>query len=121
MIIASRPDATVFSLPQLETLMAWAAARPRGFGICIMTDHENYPELAELYKHDRMSPLWFLNATLAGTAVITKASGADEELGTVGEALARVLVLDRLASEATCPTRVRARRSWHQPLRPYDS
>ncbi len=70
--------------------MAWAAARPQGFGLRIMTDHEDYPELAELYKHDRMSPLWFLNATLAGTIIITKASGADQELATVEEALARV-------------------------------
>jgi len=76
--------------------MAWGAARPQGFSVRIMTDHEDYPELAELYTHDRMSPLWFLNATQAGTAVITKASGADQELGTVEEALARVLELGRV-------------------------
>ncbi len=74
---------------------AWSAARPKGFGISIMTDHEDYPELAELFKHDRMSPLWFLNATQAGTAVIMRASGADQELGSVEEALARVLELER--------------------------
>jgi len=110
MATSSWPDATCFSLPQLETMVAWGAARPRGFSLCIMTDHEDYPELAELYKHDRMSPLWFLNATQAGTAVITKASGADQELATVEEALARVLELDRLASQAVCPTRFHARR-----------
>ena len=71
--------------------------------------HYNYPELAELYKHDRMSPLWFLNATQAGTAVLTKASGADEELGTVVAALARVLELDR-AANATGRKRSRAQR-----------
>jgi len=48
MVTPNRPDATCFSLPQLETIMAWGAARPQGFGICIMTDHEDYPELAEL-------------------------------------------------------------------------
>jgi len=110
MATSSWPDATCFSLPQLETMVAWGTARPRGFSLCIMTDHEDYPELAELYKHDRMSPLWFLNATQAGTAVITKASGADQELATVEEALARVLELDRLASQAVCPTRFHARR-----------
>jgi hypothetical protein len=95
MVTTSRPDATFFSVAQLETIMAWSAARPKGFGISIMTDHEDYPELAELFKHDRMSPLWFLNATQAGTAVIMRASGADQELGSVEEALARVLELER--------------------------
>jgi hypothetical protein len=109
MVTSSRPDATCFSLPQLETIMAWGAARPQGFGIRIMTDHEDYPELAEFYKHDRMSPLWFLNATQAGTAVITRASGADQELGTVEEALARVLELE-LASSPLWPTRSRVQR-----------
>ena len=109
MSTASRPDATCFSLSQLETVLAWSAARLQGFTVRIMTDHEDYPELAEFYKHDRMSPLWFLNATQAGTAVITKASGADEELGTIEEALARILVLDRLASRKTWPTRSRSK------------
>ncbi len=89
------PDATCFSMSQLETIMAWGAAQPRGFSVRIMIDHEDYPELAELFKHDRMSPLWFLNATQAGTAVITKASGADQELGSVELALARVLELEQ--------------------------
>jgi len=79
----------------------------------------DYPELAELYRHDRISPLWFLNATLAGTAVITKASGADQELGTVEEALARVLELEKPASVATCPTRARARHGGHRSLHPH--
>ncbi len=95
MATTSRSEATFFSLSQLETIMAWSAARPQGFGISIMTDHEDYPELAELYKHDRMSPLWFLSATQAGTAVIIKASGVDQELASVEEALARVLELER--------------------------
>jgi len=110
MIIGSRPDAICFSFPQLETIMAWSASQPRGFGVRIMTDHEDYPELAELYKHDRMSPLWFLNATQAGTAVITKASGADCELDTVEAALAQVLELDRLTSNAIWPMCSRVQR-----------
>ena len=110
MDIGSRPDAICFSLPQLEAIMAWGAGHPRGFAVRIMTDHEDYPELAELYKHDKMSPLWFLNATQAGTAVITKASGADHELGTVEAALARVLELDALASNAVWPMRPRVQR-----------
>lgn len=82
--------------------MGCGPARPQGFGVRIMTDHEDYPELAELYRHDRMSLLWFLNATEAGTVVITKASGAEQELGTVEEALARVL-------ERAAPNAVRRR------------
>jgi len=116
MITASRPDATSFSLPQLQALVAWGASRPRGFGVRVMTDHEDYPELAELYKHDRMSPLWFLSATLAGTVVIARASGADQELGTVEAALARVLELERSAPDAVC--RTRAQRGCHRSLRP---
>jgi len=42
--------------------------------------------------------------------VITKASGADEELGTVEEALARVLELEHSASDALWPTRARVQR-----------
>ncbi len=94
MIVTDRFDATCFSLAQLETIMAWDAARPGGFGVRIMTDHEDCPEMAEVYKHDRMSPLWFLNATEAGTMLMTKASGANEELGTIEDALARVLELE---------------------------
>ncbi len=86
-----------------------------------MTDHEDYPELAELYKHDRMSPLWFLSATLAGTVVITTASGVDQELDTVEAALARVLELERPAPDTVCRTRTRAQRSWHRSLRPSGS
>ncbi len=108
MIIKSRSDATFFSVPQLETITAWGAAQPRGFSVRLMTDHEDYPELAELYTHDRRSPLWFLYATQAGTAAITKASGAEEELGIIEEALARILVLDRLAFRETWPTRSRS-------------
>ncbi len=111
MITASWPDATSFSLPQLETILAWDATRPQGFGIRIMTDHEDYPELAELYKHDKMSPLWFINATQAGTAVITKASGANQEVGTVEQALARVLELESQASTAIWPMCAPAQRS----------
>ena len=100
MVTAPRSAPSYFSLQQLQTITAWSMARHQGFGVRVMTDHEDYPELAELYKHDRMSPLWFLNATEAGTAVITKASGANEELGSVEEALTRVLLRDRLESTA---------------------
>ncbi len=112
-------DAVCFSLPQIATIMAWGSALPQGFSVRIMTDHEDYPELAELYKHDRMSPLWFLNATQAGTAVITKASGVDQELATVEEALARVLELERLAPDAAWLMRARAQRTGHRSLRSY--
>jgi hypothetical protein len=95
MIVADRSDAMCFSIEQLETIMAWNAARPRGFGVRIMTDHEDCPEMAEVYKHDKMSPLWFLNATGAGTMLMTKASGSEEELGTIEDALARVLELEK--------------------------
>ncbi len=95
MFTTSRPDATFFSLPQLKSIIAWGATRPRGFGVRIMTDYDHCPEMAELFRYGaRGSPLWFLNATQAGTIVITDASGADEELGTVEQALARVLALD---------------------------
>ena len=116
---ACQSEATFFSVPQLKIIMAWSSAHPLGFSVRIMTDHEDFPELAELYTHDRMSPLWFLHSTQAGTAVIIKASGADQELGTVEEALARVLELESLASTAICPTRARAQRGEHRNLRPY--
>ena len=114
-VIFNRSDAICFSLPQLAVIMAWSTARPQGFGVCIMTDHEDYPELAELYRHDRMSPLWFLNATEAGTVVITKASGAEQEVGTVEEALARVLELERPVPNAALEGRARAQRGGHRP------
>lgn len=95
MLARERLDAVCFSLGQLEAILAWDAARPRGFGVRVMTDHEDCPEMAEVYKHDKMSPLWFLNATQAGTTLMTKASGRNEEVGTVEEALARVLELEK--------------------------
>ena len=120
MVTASRTGATPFSLSQLRTLMAWGAARPQGFAVRVMTDHEDYPELAELYTHDRMSPLWFLNATEAGTVMVTKASGADQELGTVEEALARVLELERPAPDAVWLMRAPQQRGCQHPLRSHD-
>lgn len=88
MFAGGRSDATFFSLAQVAAIVAWNAARPLGFGVRVMTDHEDCPEMAEVYKHDRMRPLWFLNATQAGTTVMTRACGLDEEVGTVKEALA---------------------------------
>ncbi len=75
--------------------MTWASARPRGFGVRIMTDYQECPEMAELFRYGANSPLWFLNATQAGTTVMTSACGTDEELNTVEEALARVLELEQ--------------------------
>lgn len=111
MAITGRPGATSFSLAQLWTLAAWGASQPLGFAIRVTTEHEYYPELAELYTHDIMRPLWFLNATLIGTVVITRASGAEQELGTLEAALARVLELERPAPDAVFPLRARAQRS----------
>ena len=59
------------------------------------TDYEKCPEMAELFRYGSWTPVWFLTATQAGTIVITDASGADEELGTVEEALARMLALEQ--------------------------
>ena len=112
-VIFDRPDAACFFFPQLAAIMAWGAARPQGFGVCIMTDHEDYPELAEFYTHDRMSSLWFMNATLAGTVVITKASGAEQEVGTVEEALARVLELQRPAPDVAWSAQHNGHRPQH--------
>ena len=95
--------------------MAWGAARPRCFCIRIVADHEDYPELAVLYKHDTPSPFWFLHATQAGTVVITRASGTHEEFGTVEAALARVLEGERLTPDATRPAH--AQRGWRRLLR----
>jgi len=95
MFIASRPDATFFSLPQLKAIMGWGTIRPHSFEVRIVTDYDQCPEIAELFKYGaRGRPLWFVNATQAGTTVITDASGAEAELGTVEEALARVLALE---------------------------
>ena len=118
MTISDRPDASCFSLRQMAVIMAWDIAQPQGFNVRIMTDHEDYPELAGLYTHDRMSPLWFLNATLAGTVVITKASGAEQEVGTVEEALARVLELEKPALGAARGARSRAARRAASPTLP---
>ena len=118
MTTSDRLDASCFSLRQMAVIMAWDIAQPQGFDARIMTDHEDYPELAELYTHDRMSPLWFLNATLAGTVVITKASGAEQEVGTVEEALARVLELERPAPDLARGARSRAARQAPSPAVP---
>lgn len=95
MITLSRPDATFFSLPQIRTIQAWAAQRPLGFDVRIMTDYDRCPEVAEVFRVGNRAPCWFLNATQAGTTVMTEASGADEEWGTVERALARILELER--------------------------
>ncbi len=118
MAIIGHPGATSFSLAQLRTFAVWGVSQSHCFAIRVTTDHQYYPELAELYTHDSwMSPLWFLHATLTGTVVITKPSGAEQELGTVEEALARVVELERPTPNALCPTRARAQQGWHCSLR----
>jgi len=115
MAIIGRPGATSFSLAQRRTLVEWDASQLQGFAIRVTTNHEYFPELAELYTYDRMRPLWFLNATLAGTVVITRASGADQELDTIEAALGRVVELERQAPDTACLAR--AEQGWHRPLR----
>ncbi len=95
MVTRHRPVAAFFTLPQLRVIVAWGAARPHGLGVRIMTDYEKCPEMAELFRYGSWKPVWFLNATQAGTIVMTDASGADDELGTVEEALARLLALEQ--------------------------
>lgn len=95
MVPTDRPDAIFFSLPQLRTLAAWGAARPKGFSISVAADHRDDRELASLFKDDPRSPLWFLYMTQGGTAVLTKASAGSHELNSVEEALARVLELEQ--------------------------
>ena len=95
MVTISRPDATFFSFPQIRAMLTWSAAQPSGCGVRIMTDYEYCPEMAEVFRRGNRSPVWFLNATQAGTIVMTEASGADEEWSTVEAALARILELER--------------------------
>ena len=85
----------VRSVQQLRVVVRGGVARPHGWGARLTTDYENCPEMAELFRHREGTPVWFLNATQAGTIVITSASGADEELGIVEDALARLLALEQ--------------------------
>lgn len=106
-----QPEAAFFTAPQTDAILVWDAAQPQGFGARIMIDHEDHPELAELHKHDGMSPPWFLHTTQDGAAAIAKVAGTERELGTIEETLTQVLELGRVTSDVAWSVRIRMQQS----------
>ena len=96
-----------FTLEQLTSLATWHLLRPAGLGVRIAKDHERFPEVAMLFRHDPEDVRYLMNPTGRGTVVLVRTSGGKWALPTVETALAKVLAFengDVTATEAAAQT-----------------
>jgi hypothetical protein len=84
-----------FTLEQLTALATWNLVRPAGLGVRIAQDHERFPEVAMLFRHDPEDVRYLMNPTSRGTVVLVRSSGGKWALPTVEAALAKVLALEK--------------------------
>lgn len=85
-----------FRLEQLAEITGWSAASTVDLQAHLATDHEDFEEIAEIYRpRDPTRTLWQLHATNGGTVMLTDLrSGTQGELDTVGDALALVVAVE---------------------------
>lgn len=84
-----------FTLEQLTSLATWNLVRPAGLGVRIAKDHERFPEVAMLFRHDPEAVRYLMNPTGRGTVVLVWSSGGKWALPTVETALAKVLAVEK--------------------------
>src|ERR1700712_4107594 len=90
-----------FTLEQLTALATWNPLRPVGLGVRIAQDHERFPEVAMLFRHDPEDVRYLMNPTSRGTVVLVRSSGGKWALPTVETALAKVLAVENGGVTAT--------------------
>jgi hypothetical protein len=87
-----------FTLEQATLLATWDLVRPEGLGVRVVKDHELFPEVAVLFRHDpedvRYLVRYLINHTSGGTVVQIRASGGKWALPTLEAAMAKVLALE---------------------------
>lgn len=111
-----------FTLEQATSLATWNLVRPCGLGVRIATDHQCFPEMAMLFRHDPEDVRYLMNPTSYGTVVLVRSLGGKWALPNVETALAKVLVLEKELPPPPKPLRkwrmsARLRRHAHEPAR----
>ncbi len=91
----------LFTLEQVTSLSTWNILRPTGLGVRIAKDHERFPEVAMLFRHDPEDVRYFMHPTSRGTVVLVRWSDGKWALPTIEAALAKVLELERSNATAT--------------------
>ncbi len=84
-----------FTLEQATSLATWNLVRPAGLGVHLAKDHEPFPEVAVLFRHDPEDVRYLMNPTSRGMVVLVRSSGGTWALPTVEAALAKVLALEK--------------------------
>jgi len=70
----------------------------------IAQDHERFPEVAMLFRHDPEDVRYLMNPTRRGMIVLVRSSGGKWALPTAEAALAKVLALEKGSPAATTTT-----------------
>lgn len=83
-----------FTLEQATSLAIWDRVDPVGPGLRIIKDHELFPKVAVLFRHDPESVRHLIDPTSLGTVVLVQASGCKCALPTLETAMAKVLALE---------------------------
>lgn len=96
-----------FTLEQTTSLATWNLVRPAGLGVRIARDHEHFPEVAALFRHDPEDVRYLMNPTRHGMVVLLRSLGGKWALPSIETALAKVLALEKgesAAANAHTPT-----------------
>jgi len=96
-----------FTLEQATSLATWNLVRPTGLGVRLAKDHEPFPEVAVLFRHDPEDVRYLMNPTGPGDGgpgpVIGRQMGAAHVLTGLEPPRPGVRAGD-LASPVTSPT-----------------
>jgi len=87
-----------FTLEQATSLATWSLIRLCGLGVRIARDHQCFPEVAMLFRHDPEDVRYLMNPTSHGTVILVRLLGGRWALPTVEAALAKVLTLEKRAT-----------------------
>ena len=82
-----------FTLDQTATITRWSCSRPLGLRIRIVTHHQDFLEVAEVFLRHPATVLYLMNPTDCGTVFLVRPLGGTWELDTLEAALLKVLAL----------------------------
>ena len=90
------PRQPAFTLDQTSVITRWSCSHPLGLRIRIVTHHQDFLEVAEVFLRYPATVLYLMNPTDRGTVFVVRPSGGAWELDTLEAALAKVLALEVL-------------------------
>ena len=85
-----------FTLDQIAVITRWSCSRPLGLRVRIVTHHQDFLEVAEVFLRYPATVLYLMNPTDCGTVFLVRSLGGAWELDTLESALAKVLALESL-------------------------